>query len=306
MQFLGIFCIIYRIGVKMEKFVLSTDSCCDEFKSKLRKENIECVSMKYILNEEIYADNADSEEDYEEFYNNMRSGKIYSTSALNMIELKEYFEMLLEKHSSDILHICLSSGLSGTFNVARQIANEINETSKHKVYVFDSLSATQVQNAMVYRAKALRNEGKTAEETLNILNDDVQHLIVYFFLNDLDALKRGGRINGVQAAMGKALQLRPVLTFDSEGRLKVVEKILGTKKAVKYLVDKLINLYDYEKKYPIFLAYAGENSCAEITKIIEEKIPGAEILPGPVGPVIASHTGPALTSVIFFSKLTRN
>ena len=80
----------------MEKFVLSTDTCCDEFKSKLKADNIEFVSMKYILNEEIYADNADSMEDYEEFYSNMRSGKIYSTSALNMFEIKEYFEMLLK------------------------------------------------------------------------------------------------------------------------------------------------------------------------------------------------------------------
>ena len=290
----------------MEKFVLSTDTCCDEFKSKLKADNIEFISMKYILNEEIYADNADSMEDYEEFYNNMKNGKIYSTSALNMFEIKEYFEMLLKKHSSDVLHICLSSGLSGTCNIAQQVANEINETSEHKVYVFDSLSATQVQNAMVYRAKTLRNEGKTAEEALNIMNDEVQHLIVYFFLNDLDALKRGGRISGVAAAVGKALQLRPVLTFDSEGRLKVVEKILGTKKAVKFLADKLINLYDQDSKQPIFLAYAGENSCNDLTRIINEKFPEAEIMPGPVGPVIASHTGPALTSVIFFSKTSRN
>lgn len=261
--------------------------------------------MSYICEDEVLHDEANSFEDYENFYNEMRNGKVFSTTGLNVFEVREYFEYLLKKYNSDILHISLSSGLSGTYNIVQSVADELNENSENKIYVFDSLCATQPQNALVQYAKSLRDKEMSANEAMEALSNEVQHLMVYFFLNDLDALKRGGRISGIQAMMGKALQLRPLLTFDSEGKLRVIEKIMGTKKAIKTLMDKLVEQYDENAEFPITLAYAGENYINELKNLVLSKFPNAQINIGPVGPVIASHTGPALTAIIFHSKQTR-
>lgn len=289
----------------MSKFILSTDTCCDDFKSHLKQDNIEYITMSYICEDEVLHDEANSFEDYENFYNEMRNGKVFSTTGLNVFEVREYFEYLLKKYNSDILHICLSSGLSGTYNIVQSVADELNENSENKIYVFDSLCATQPQNILVQYAKGLRDKEMSANEAMEALNNEVQHFMIYFFLNDLDALKRGGRISGIQAMMGKALQLRPLLTFDSEGKLRVIEKIMGTKKAIKTLMDKLVDQYDENAEFPITLAYAGENYVNELKKLVLSKFPNAQINIGPVGPVIASHTGPALTAIIFHSKQTR-
>lgn len=289
----------------MSKFILSTDTCCDDFKSHLKQNNIEYITMSYICEDEVLHDEANSFEDYENFYNEMRNGKVFSTTGLNVFEVREYFEYLLKKYNSDILHICLSSGISGTYNIVQSVADELNENSENKIYVFDSLCATQPQNALVKYTKSLRDKEMSANEAMEALSNEVQHLMVYFFLNDLDALKRGGRISGIQAMMGKALQLRPLLTFDSEGKLRVIEKIMGTKKAIKTLMDKLVEQYDENAEFPITLAYAGENYINELKNLVLSKFPNAQINIGPVGPVIASHTGPALTAIIFYSKQTR-
>lgn len=289
----------------MSKFILSTDTCCDDFKSHLKQNNIEYITMSYICEDEVLHDEANSFEDYENFYNEMRNGKVFSTTGLNVFEVREYFEYLLKKYNSDILHISISSGISGTYNIVQSVADELNENSENKIYVFDSLCVTQPQNVLVQYAKSLRDKEMSASEVMEALNNEVQHLLTYFFLNDLDALKRGGRISGIQAMMGKALQLRPLLTFDSEGKLRVIEKIMGTKKAIKTLMDKLVEQYDENAEFPITLAYAGENYINELKNLVLSKFPNAQINIGPVGPVIASHTGPALTAIIFHSKQTR-
>lgn len=289
----------------MDKFILSTDSCCDELKSNLKKSRISYITMNYVYNDEIFADETNCLEDYKFFYDEMKRGKQFSTVGINSFEIREYFESLLPL-GKDILHVSLSSGLSGTCNIVKQVADELNETHKNKIYVLDSLSATQVQNAILNYAKMLRDDGESASKAMEILENSIKHLHAYFFLSDLDTLKRGGRISGVAAVFGKAMQLRPLLTFDKQGRLKVIEKIVGNKKAIKVLVDKLMNLYDKESSQPIFIAYAGDGENKnELISIISEKMPNTNIICGLVGPVIASHTGPALTSVIFFSKEER-
>lgn len=286
----------------MEKFILSTDTCCDEFKSSLQKKHIKYIPMCYISDGEIQEDNFNSLEEFKFFYDEMKRGKIFSTTGLNPFSLKEYFLEILEKENKDIVHISLSSGLSGTFSIAAQVANEINENSKNKVYVVDSLSATLGQNAVLFKATTLRDEGLSAAEAYQVLSESAKKLSVSFFLSDLEALKRGGRISGAQAVMAKVIQLRPILKFDAEGKLQVVEKVMGSKKAILTLCNRLKHL-DENSKAPILIAYAGDPTNAlELKKLIEDRFGYTNIILGPVGPVICSHTGPCLTGLIFFEK----
>ena len=287
----------------MEKFILSTDTCCDELKSNLTKNKIEYIKMSYICEGEIYEDNFDSADEYKYFYDEMKKGKVYSTTGLNPFQLKEYFQAILKKSKLDILHVSLSSGLSLTCNVALQVANEINETSKNKIYILDSKSATQGQNAILCYATLLRDCGKTAKETKDILDKEIQRLNVSFFLGDLEALKRGGRISGAQAAIAKMIQLRPVLKFDQNGQLQVIEKAMGSKKAIRSLFDRFAKKHDPSSPIPIFLTYAGDPAnMNELRGLIEERFGITNIIIGPVGPVICSHTGPSLTGIIYLEK----
>ena len=287
----------------MDKFVLSTDTCCDELKSNLKKNRIEFIKMAFICEGEIFEDNFDSIEEYKFFYDEMKRGKVYSTTGLNHFQVKEYFTEILERTKSDIVHVCLSSGLSGTFNVVRQVVEEINQTFENKIYLVDSKTATQGQNAVLTYAMLLRNEGRTALETKDILEKEIKRLCVSFFLGDLEALKRGGRISGAQAAIAKMVQLRPVLKFDPEGKLQIIEKAIGSKKAIKSLFDRFAKRFDPNSPIPIFLAYAGDpTNMNEIRKMIEERFGITNIITGPVGPVICSHTGPSLTGLIYLEK----
>ena len=259
--------------------------------------------MTYIYNDELFQDNLDSMEDYKFFYDEMKRGKIFSTTGLNPMEIEEYFKSLLETKQQDILHISLSSGLSGTCQLVKNVAENINKESEHKVYVLDSLSATQVQNFLLYFMKNLRDDGASAEEAFKIGEGLAKKIKVYFFLNDLDALRRGGRISGAAAMIGKTLQLKPILSFDEEGKLKIVDKVIGAKKAIKTLVDKFNKEFDGVLDNPIYMAFAGDmDNAIEIKNILLEKYPSLKIITGPIGPVIASHTGPSLTAVIFLSK----
>lgn len=288
----------------MSKFILSTDSCCDELKSNLKKDKIHYIAMSYILGKDIFDDHFDSMQDYINFYNDMKNGKHYSTTGLNPYQVREHFEKILEESNKDILHITLSSGLSGTYQVTKSVADEINETSKNKVYVIDSRSATQGQNFILNYAKRMRDNGATAEETAKELEDNiVKNLKVYFFLNDLEALKRGGRLSGAQAVMAKMMQLRPVLNFNENGELEVVEKVIGSKKATRTLFDYYVNLVDSSYDMPIYLTYSGfPDGVSELMKLLEEKLGITNIIIKPVGPVISAHTGPSVTGIIFIAK----
>lgn len=289
-----------------EKFCLSTDTCCDELKSTLKKNRIDFIKMCYISDGEIYEDNFDSLEEYKYFYDEMKKGKMFSTTGLNPYQLREFFTEILERNKKDLIHVSLSSGLSGTCSVAKSVAEEINQTSKYKIYVLDSLSATQAQNALLCYARILRDQGKTAEEAMEILEQATKKLRVEFFLGDLETLKRGGRISGAQAVMAKVMQLRPILRFDSEGKLQVIGKVAGSKKAIKTLFDNFIKNYDPNSPIPFFIPYTYDLADAEeLKKMIEEKLGAANIIFGPIGPVIGSHTGPSLCGLIYMSKNER-
>ncbi|MBO4412497.1 MAG: DegV family protein [Clostridia bacterium] len=287
----------------MKNFTLSTDTCCDELKSNLKKMDISYIPMTYIYNDELMQDNMDSMEDYKFFYDEMKRGKIFSTTGLNPLEIEEYFKKLIEEKNMDILHVSLSSGLSGTCTLVKQVAEEINKTSNCKVYVLDSLCATQVQNYLLDCMKILRDEGLSASEALKQGEELAKKIKAYFFLGDLEALRRGGRISGAAAMIGKTFQLKPILTFDEAGKLKIIDKVMGVKKAIRSLIDKFNKEFDGNTNNPIYLAFAGDmDNAIETKNILLEKFPNLKIITGPIGPVIASHTGPSLTAIIFLSK----
>lgn len=290
----------------MEKFILSTDTCADRYKSDYNQNNIKYIEMKFIEESIIHSDNYNSEKEYANFYANLAKGIQYSTSGLNFAEVEEYFKSILENTNLDIVHISLSSGLSLTCGVVKSVAEQLNSVYKNKIYVVDSLSATCGENLVLETALNCRNNVLDAKTTVEICNDIVNHLDVSFFVSDMDCLKRGGRINGFSAMIGKLANIRPEIIFDEEGKLKVIAKHLGTKKALNSLFSKFKQNYSKELNSSVYIAYTDNKDLAmDLQNLIIAIAPAVKINLQQIGPVIGSHTGSSAIGLVFAGQKKR-
>lgn len=289
---------LWQIGENMRKFTLSTDSGCDEFKTDLKRMDVHYIPLAYIEGDITHLDDFSTIEDYNFFYNELKLGKQFKTAGLNPYDLEQYFLSLLEK-GQDIIHISLSSGISGTCGIARHVANELNATHDNKIYIVDSKSATGGQDLVLSWARKLRDEGMEAQDAARELDEVVRRLNVGFYVGDLDHLRRGGRISTLAATVGKMLQLRPMLEFDKDGKLQVIDKVIGTKKAIMKLAERM-DKNGVKPNTPIYITCSGNFAQVAILKaLIETKVENPTIIVNFVGPVVGSHTGPELLSIMF-------
>ncbi len=290
----------------MNKIMISTDSCCDEYKTILNDRNIKYIPMVYILDKE-YRDNFSTDKEYIDFYNKLREGALPKTSMLNTAELEKYFEKILKENpNSDIIHLTLSSGLSGTYDAAVNAAElTMKKHPNNKVYIVDSISATQGQNLLLYRAYLEREKGKTSDAIFNILQEVKQHIHAWFFIDDLFHLRRGGRISSAAAAIGTLLQTKPIIAIDSMGKLDIRGKSVGTKKTIKMVANKITeNCEDPDKlkNITIVSADADSESIEILKKYVSKRAKNAEITVRFIGPVIGSHTGQGALGIVFEGK----
>lgn len=282
-------------------FIISADSCVDELKENHQKEQVHIIPMTFLTDDETFKDDFSSLEEYKLFYDKISSGIIFKTASLNAVEVEEFFSKLL-LDEKDIIHISLSSGVSVTYNVVKSVADRLNETNRHKIYVLDSLSATQGQNLLLKMAQIYREKDLSTHEVFEKLKWAVMHLSVNFFVTDFDCLKRGGRVSGVQALIGKFAGIGPVLDFDLSGKLRVVAKVIGNKKALVTISENLKN-YDIESKTPIMIAHTGNyDVVAELENTVKTMYPHVEIMKRYIGPTIGSHTGAGALGLVFLQK----
>ncbi|HEY8423840.1 MAG TPA: DegV family protein [Clostridia bacterium] len=280
-------------------FILSTDSCCDHLKSDLKKYNIKYIPMAYIIDDVEYRDNYDSFQEYKDFYDLLRAGKVSKTTQLSPFETAEYFEKLLQEEG-DIVHISLSGGLSATASNAQMAAKEVMEKYPgRKIYAIDSKGATQGQRYVLDMARRLRDQGKSAEEVAEYLQGLVDRVHHWIFAKDLFHLKRGGRISPAVAVVGTVLGIRPIIIINHKGQLVPFDKERGVAKTLKYAVNA-IKKYAKKDATLAYIAHADDLETAETLKnmILEETwIKEVEI--GYIGPVIGSHTGPGTVGLVF-------
>lgn len=285
-------------------FIISTDSCLDQLKEESQKQQINVIPMTVIKGDETFKDDFTTIEQYNEFYKQLGSGTIFKTASLNNMEVTEHFEKLLES-GKDVIHFSLGSGLSVTYDVAKEAAEMLNAKNNNKVYVVDTLSATQGQNLLVNYAIKLRDGGEFPHEAYNKIMKLVNHVAVAFYVTDFDCLKRGGRVSGAQAMIGKMIGIRPVLDFDAKGKLRVVSKVIGNKKALLALVDKLED-YNKEMALPVFIAHTGNfDVVKELEEAIEAKLPGVEVIKNYIGPTIGAHAGQGALGLVFLGNKER-
>jgi DegV family protein with EDD domain len=277
----------------------------DYLAGEMQRQKIYCVPIKRIHGDKVYEEIYENAEQFDEFYEGVKQGKLSSTSQINTEEFIEYFNSILEKEKEgDIIHITLSSGLSGTYNCAVLAANELNETLKgRRIYPIDSLSATV--GMMILTDKLLELNGsvsaKEAVKTVEELRDTTQ---VFFMVDDLNHLKRGGRLSAAKALIGTILGVKPILTLNKYGKIVPVEKAKGNQKAINTIMALSQKHCDKQnpefKNATVYLVRTSKSDTYEkLREIIKETYPKINIREAIIGPVVGSHLGCGAVGFVF-------
>ena len=237
------------------------------------------------------------------FYDSLRNGSVVRTSLLNTQLFISKFTPLLEK-GQDIIYVSMSSGISGTYNAAVAAAKELMEEFKGRfVHIVDSHGCGFGNGMLALQAASLSRDGVDVKEAARILDDEVPHTCQYFTVDDLNFLKGTGRISGFSAAIGTALNLKPILLGNNEGQIVSCGKARGRKKSIVALVEKYKEKKLDEGAKRIFISHGD---CLEDAKALADKIrqitPSLPITICMHEPFSGSHVGPGMLGLFFRGK----
>ena len=278
-------------------FFIVTDSSCDLPQWLLDTYQDFCLcKLNFILDGEVNPDIT-----IQEFYDRLRNGSRGQTSQVNPEGFIPIFRDAAEK-GMDVLYVGFSSGLSGTVESGFKAAEIVQkEFPERKILVVDTRSASCGQGCLVDRAVELRKEGKTIEETYQWLEDNKFNLHHWFTVDDLHFLQRGGRISASAAWFGSALTIKPVMNMDNAGHLIPREKVIGRKRSITGLFNKMKKLAIDPGNQKIFISHGDcENEVNTLVEMIKKEFGTKEFVVSYVGHVIGSHTGPGVIALFFF------
>ena len=287
----------------MREYVLMTDSCCDLPDQMAKDLQLEVLPLTMHMDGQDYPNTLDGAAiSNEEFYRRIRAGKMATTSAVNVGQFEDALSAVLAG-GRDILCICFSSALSTTYQSACIAAEDLkSEYPDAKIVVIDSLSASRGQGMLLYRTVQERRRSSPDIETLAAyVRSILQTQCHWFIVDDLNHLKRGGRVSATAAFVGTMLGIKPVMHTDSEGRLIPMSKARGTKAALKALVDKVEELgVEPDKNQPLFICHANcPDSVAYVKELLEERFGVTDVRADFIGPVIGAHTGCGTLGLFF-------
>ena len=240
------------------------------------------------------------------FYEKLAAGALSKTSMLNYETHYQHFLKMAEAGVKDVVHFTISSGLANTITITRQAAADVKaKYPDFNVYAVDPLTATVGQGLQAQLACDCRDKGMSAKETYDFimeLRQKIQHCIIP---NDLFYLKKGGRVSGASALVGTMLNVKPMLAFDAEGKLKTLEKCKGMKKAFARVLD-CIDLAPIDGHGLAVIVHTdNEKGAQELAALVEQKT-GVKPQVTIMGPVIGSHVGPGSVSCCWLSVKTRD
>ena len=284
----------------MQDYVIVTDSGCDLPQNIIEKAEISVISFELTFDGEHYFSGA--EINHENFYKELRSGKLPKTTQINSAKFTEYFEQFLKK-KLDVIYICFSSALSGTYASALAAAKDLNQIFKNKVIVVDSLCASMGQGMLVCEAAEKKKTGYSVEDLEKWLNENKSRLYHVATVNDLFHLKRGGRLSASAAMVGTLLNVKPMLKINEKGALEAFSKIRGRKAAIAALVDNMSQNMVVEENKTVFIAHSDCQDDADfLAAEINKKFGVKNFVVNFIGPVIGSHIGPEALVVFYWAK----
>ena len=291
----------------MSDYILSCCSTADLTKDYYKRRNVHYICFHYEIDGEEYPDDMGASIPFPEFYRRMQDGAMTRTSQVSVGEYTEYFEGFL-KQGLDVLHLSLSSGISGTCNSAILAAADLrNKYPDRKLYVVDSLAASSGYGLFMDKLADLRDEGKTIDELNDWALEHRLNCIHWFFTSDLTFFIRGGRVSKTAGFFGQMLGICPLLNVDSKGALAPRYKIRTKKKVIKETVRHMIEDAEGGTSYT-GKVFISNSACYEdaraVADLVEENFPNMDgkVQIFDIGTTIGSHTGPGTVALFFWGK----
>ena len=283
-------------------YIITADSGCDLSAEFIKSINVLPIYMKYTIDGTEYTDTM-RPEDLEVFFNRMVEGKMPKTAQINQVDYIAFWEPLL-KEGMDILHIAMSSGISGTYNNGRLAAQELCEKyPERKITVIDSLMTSTGNGLVIIEAAKMRDEGKSFDEVCEWCENNRRCVHAAFTTNDITYLQRGGRVSKAGLVLSKALHIYPVMHVNGDGELKVFAKARGTQGAwntiVQYVKD---NGIDVENQTVYVSDAANSEGGKQLGEFLVKECGFKDVFYSKIGTIIGAHTGPALLSIFFLGK----
>ncbi len=289
----------------MNQYILSCCSTADLTLEHFQQRDIHYVCFHYSLNGNTYPDDLGQSMSFDAFYQALRDGAQTKTSQVNVQEFISYFTPFLQS-GMDIVHITLSSGISGVYNAACVAKSELEEMfPQRKIYIVDSLGASSGYGLLMDRLADLRDQGYSAQELAQWAEQHRLQLHHWFFSTDLSFYEKGGRISKTSAWFGTALKICPLLNMNEKGQLIPRFKIRGKRKVITEIVAKMEAFAQDRLNYS-GKCYISHSDCYEDARAVADLIEGRfHQLQGPVeiysvGTTIGSHTGPGTVALFFW------
>ncbi|WP_411679529.1 DegV family protein [Clostridium thailandense] len=287
----------------MKKFKIVTDSCCDLPITYIEKLNIPYVSLTYHYNNVEKLDDFGTSYSLKNFYDDIRNGEMPKTSQPSTHSFYSVFKNIFDE-GFDILYIGASSGLSGTVNNAHIAKHMLeDEYSDLNIYIIDILTASLGQGLMVLKSYEMQEQGSSIQDIVNYLEETKQNLNTYMIVNDINYLRKGGRISATAAFAGMLLSIKPFLTISNLGKVLPLDKFRGRKKAINALFEKVLEKIEKPEEQTIAISHGDSiDEALNLKNLILSKVNVKNVLMSYVGPVVGSYGGPGALAVFFLGK----
>ena len=288
----------------MSTYVLSCESTVDLTKEYLEQRNISYICYPYELDGVPHWDDFGGSLSYDDFYQAMENGADTKSAQINSYEFEVYFEKFLEA-GMDVVHLCLSSGITGIMNSAAAAQKILEERYPDRhIYLIDSLGASSGFGLLVDQLADLRDSGMEAAELVQWAEENKLRVHHWFFSEDLKYYVRGGRISKAAGTVGTMLGICPLLNMSNDGRLIPREKIRSQKRVIAAIVDKMAQFADGREQYAgrCHISYSGRPDSAMLVKeLVEKRFPRLQSLEVyHIGTIIGSHSGPGTVALFFW------
>lgn len=288
----------------MNDYVIVSDATLDLPVGVIEEYDLRIIPMGFSIDQVEYSHYPDERElSIEDFYMKLKNGAVSQTTQITPVLFNDYFEDILKK-GKDILYIAFSSGLSGTYNTSQVVIRDLQEEyPNRKIYSVDSLCASVGEGILVLNAAMQKKQGMDIDQLYDWVENNKKNSRHWFTVKDLFFLKRGGRINSIEAVVGTALKIRPVLSTDDAGKLTVISKLRGSKAELEFMVSKLEKESFDLASQTIIIGHGDDlNQAKELEQLIRSKNIVGDIIISKIGPIIGTHTGPGMLALVFMGN----
>jgi len=287
-------------------FKIIVDSASNLPQSIMDQYDMDVVSYHFTLDgvdHLCYDKSKDYTQTCIDFYNSLRAGADVRTSLINSADYSDAARPFLEK-GVDVAIVVMSSGISGSAQSAKLAVDELREEfPDRKIYAIDTLGASLGEGLQAIKLAKLREEGKSIDEAVQFILDDLKYMNQYFIVGDLKYLKKGGRISGAEAAIGNLLAIKPILRGDTEGKIVVQEKVRTRNRSIETLINYVANNITNAENQVIGLAHCDvPEEAAYVTKQLKEKCHVKDVIEIYYDLCTGSHVGPGTIAIFFDGK----